>query len=81
MYTFTLMKWQHALKDYKHYLKIERGLSKNSITNYEFDINKLIKYLEENHISVSPIDISVEVVQSFIYEFSRIIEEPIRWTI
>ena len=40
------MKWQYALKDYKHYLKIERGLSQNSITNYEFDIMKLIQYLE-----------------------------------
>ena len=28
------MKWQNALKDYQLYLKIERGLSKNSIDNY-----------------------------------------------
>jgi len=30
MLNFEVMKWQHALKDYKHYLKIERGLSQNS---------------------------------------------------
>jgi integrase/recombinase XerD len=65
------MKWQHALKDYKHYLKIERGLSQNSITNYEFDINKLIKYLETHDIYATPINISTDVVQPFIYEASK----------
>jgi integrase/recombinase XerD len=65
------MKWQHALKDYKHYLKIERGLSQNSITNYEFDINKLIQYLEENDIHSTPITISGHIIQPFIYEVSK----------
>ena len=65
------MKWQNALKDYKHYLKIERGLSKNSITNYEYDINKLIDYLETNNITVSPINISDEEIQPFIYDVSK----------
>ncbi|MGM5470389.1 site-specific tyrosine recombinase XerD [Flavobacteriaceae bacterium LMO-SS05] len=67
------MKWQHALKDYKHYLKIERGLSKNSITNYEFDINKLIRYLEAHEIKTTPIDISIDDVQPFIYEISKVL--------
>jgi integrase/recombinase XerD len=65
------MKWQHALKDYKHYLKIERGLSQNSITNYEFDINKLIFYLETHQINLSPIDITIDQIQPFIYETSK----------
>ncbi|HKK12512.1 MAG TPA: tyrosine-type recombinase/integrase, partial [Flavobacteriaceae bacterium] len=65
------MKWQHALTDYKHYLKIERGLSQNSITNYEFDIKKLIKYLEQHDIKVSPVDISSDIIQPFIYDISK----------
>jgi len=40
------MKWEHALKDYKLYLKIERGLSINSINSYALDIKKLITFLE-----------------------------------
>ena len=28
------MKWIHAINDYKDYLKIERGLSDNSIISY-----------------------------------------------
>jgi integrase/recombinase XerD len=67
------MKWHHALNDYKLYLKIERGLSQNSITNYEFDIKKLIQYLDEHNINVSPIDISNDVIQPFVYELSKVL--------
>ena len=35
------MKWIHAINDYKDYLKIERGLSDNSIISYENDLKKL----------------------------------------
>ena len=47
-YTFNLinaiftMNWSQALKDYKYYLKIERGLSKNSIENYGYDLKNLV---------------------------------------
>jgi integrase/recombinase XerD len=65
------MKWQYALKDYQLYLKIERGLSQNSIDSYSRDIKKLIDYLEKNNTSVSPTKISSEIVQQFIYEIAK----------
>ncbi|MDT0650606.1 site-specific tyrosine recombinase XerD [Autumnicola edwardsiae] len=65
------MKWETALTDYRHYLKIERGLSLNSIQNYSLDIAKLIKFLETNDIKVAPIHISEEIVQQFIYETAK----------
>ncbi|WP_298902777.1 site-specific tyrosine recombinase/integron integrase [uncultured Psychroserpens sp.] len=65
------MKWQAALSDYKYYLKIERGLSANSIANYELDVQKLINYLDVNNITISPVKIDYETIQSFIYEVSR----------
>ena len=67
------MKWQHALKDYQLYLKIERGLSKNSITNYALDVKKLIVYLEVHAINESPLTISTETIQQFIYETSKVV--------
>ncbi|QLE00466.1 site-specific tyrosine recombinase XerD [Galbibacter sp. BG1] len=67
------MKWNHALKDYENYLKIERGLSKNSVTNYCLDIQKLISFLEQNNMAVSPIQISTENLQEFIYETAKTI--------
>ncbi len=65
------MKWKHALKDYQLYLKIERGLSENSIDNYSRDVKKLTRHLEENKISTSPIAISAETIKQFIYEIAK----------
>lgn len=67
------MKWQNAIQDYKNYLKIERGLSKNSIDNYEYDVLKLVNYLERNTINVTPLNISNKTIQPFIYEISKTI--------
>ena len=67
------MKWQQALTDYKLYLQIERGLSKNSIENYSYDIKKLINYLDTNAIIVSPISIDNELIKQFIYSISKTI--------
>lgn len=65
------MKWLQALKDYKLYLKIERGLSENSIDNYSRDVKKLINHLESNHIVTSPISITSDIVQQFIYNSAK----------
>ncbi|EDP70084.1 3-dehydroquinate dehydratase [Flavobacteriales bacterium ALC-1] len=65
------MKWQQAITDYRHYLQIERGLSKNSIENYCYDIKKLIVYLEENALIVSPITTDNAIVKQFIYTISK----------
>ena len=65
------MKWEDALKDYRHYLKLERGLSANSIENYSLDIIKLINYLDVNEIKASPVDISEKTIQEFIYSVSK----------
>ena len=65
------MKWEHALKDYQLYLKIERGLSENSISSYSLDLQKLFLFLEANKIVTSPIQIDKHIVQQFIYEISK----------
>lgn len=65
------MNWQHALQDYKNYLKIERGLSSNSISNYGLDLQKLMDYLREHEIAESPIQIGQETVQQFIYDVAK----------
>lgn len=65
------MDWAQALKEYQNYLRLERGLSENSIINYSLDIKKLIKWLNRNEIEVSPIVISEEIVQKFIYDLSK----------
>ncbi|MFK7832667.1 MAG: site-specific tyrosine recombinase/integron integrase [Winogradskyella sp.] len=65
------MNWKNALNSYKNYLSIERGLSKNSIINYGYDIKKLTLYLEENEINISPISIDHNCIKEFIYGVSK----------
>ncbi|WP_396186990.1 site-specific tyrosine recombinase XerD [Flavobacterium sp.] len=65
------MNWNSYIKSYQSYLRIERGLSKNTIDNYSFDIDRLCLFLEENSIAVSPITISEETIQQFIYSVSK----------
>ncbi|MGI1826613.1 site-specific tyrosine recombinase XerD [Ligilactobacillus salivarius] len=36
--------------DYLHYLKVERGLSENTITSYGIDLKLFLEYLRENEI-------------------------------
>ncbi|MDR5592021.1 site-specific tyrosine recombinase XerD [Christiangramia sp. SM2212] len=65
------MKWQNALQDYRHYLKLERGLSANSIENYSLDVIKLMNYLDVNKIEISPVKITDKNIQEFIYSVSK----------
>ena len=62
--------WQSYIKEYQNYLRLERGLSKNTIENYSFDIEKLVLFLHQHDIAVTPIHISEETIQQFIYEIS-----------
>jgi integrase/recombinase XerD len=71
MFYFVGMNWNRYIKDYQSYLRIERGLSKNTIENYGFDIERLCLFLDTNQIEVSPLKITDETVQQFIYSVSK----------
>jgi integrase/recombinase XerD len=62
--------WLSYLKEYQNYLRLERGLSENTIANYSFDIEKLVAFLVTNTIQESPLTISEVTVQQFIYEIA-----------
>ncbi len=68
-----MMNWQQAIKDYQNYLKIERGLSPNSIVNYTMDLEKLQSYLDEFSIAEKPVHIRRETVQEFIYSIAKVV--------
>jgi integrase/recombinase XerD len=65
-----MSNWKSYIKEYQNYLKLERGLSKNTIDNYTFDVEKLVLFLTQKEINISPIHISEEVIQQFIYEMA-----------
>ena len=66
------MDLHKSLNEYKFYLKIERGLSDNSIKSYETDLNKFIKYINSkkiNHIK--------EIKEIHIKKFIKTIRDKI----
>ncbi len=65
-----MKSWIKLINDYKSYLKIERGLAENSVTNYVFDVQRLLDYLTDKSINVSPLQISEETIQEFIYHIA-----------
>lgn len=65
------MNWFTAINDFKLYLKIERGLSKNTIENYSRDVKKLAVFLELSEIVISPLKIEKEDIQNFIYQIAK----------
>ncbi len=65
------MNWSTYIKSFQSYLKIERGLSQNTIDNYSFDIERLCAFLEANSIAISPVKITEETIQQFIYSVSK----------
>ena len=65
------MKLGTAINNFKTYLKIERGLSDNSIVSYENDINKLSNFLLDKNKSISPIKVSPDIIKEFIYSISN----------
>ena len=65
------MNWSTYIKDYLTYLRIERGLSENTIKNYNFDLQKLVNYLSQHQINHSPINIDQQTLKECIYECSK----------
>lgn len=66
-----MKSWIKFINDYRSYLKIERGLSDNSVVSYIFDVERLVKFLEENGIEVSPLKISEDEIQQFVYSIAQ----------
>lgn len=49
------MQSDPIVQKYKRYLLLEKGLSKNSISAYSTDLNKLLRYVEEKQMSVKEV--------------------------
>jgi integrase/recombinase XerD len=61
-----MMNWNTTLKDYEGFLKLEKGLSLNSIRAYLSDIQKLIQFMEWRQISGGPEALQVEQLHEFL---------------
>ena len=63
--------WRKVNIDYQNYLRLQRGLSQNTVVSYGLDIEKLIGYLEKYNITEPPDTIQVDTLRQFVYEVSK----------
>ena len=61
------MNWDTSIENFKNYLKLERGLSMNSIKSYEFDLIQFKNFMIENTINESPKQCSSSTVKTYLY--------------
>lgn len=58
------MNWSQGIKDFKNYLKLERGLSNNTIVSYELDLEKLAHFSEDENWM--PLILDFDDLQQFV---------------
>lgn len=70
------MHWKKAIEDYTFYLKLEQGLSKNTIESYRFDVIRLANYCQSLGSINHPISLTADTLKSFVYELSKEVQPP-----
>ena len=66
------MTWSEAIENYTNYLRFEKNASENTIEAYVSDLQKLQDFAEQNLMNITPITISYEHLQEFLYQISKI---------
>ena len=66
------MTWSEAIENYANYLRFEKNASENTIGAYVSDLQKLQDFAEQNLMNITPITISYEHLQEFLYQVSKI---------
>ncbi len=63
--------YSDQLKGFKSYLKLEKGLSANSISAYVRDLQKLIVFIEENYTDKKLEDLSPTILSEFVQDIAQ----------
>lgn len=58
--------WEQQIRDFGHYLRLERSLSDNTVEGYMADIHKLRQFLDLKHKTVRPRDVSSAILRDFL---------------
>lgn len=61
-----MSSWTPLLRQFQHYLKIERSLSENSILAYQQDMEKLSRYMEKNFPDTPPTQVTLQHLRYFV---------------
>ena len=70
------MQWKKAIEDYSFHLRLEQGLSENTIESYQFDVNRLVRYCEKLSSKITPISLKADTLKDFVFELSKEVQPP-----
>ncbi len=60
------MSWDHYIKDFEAFLRLEKSLSVNSIEAYLGDVSKLASYLEYRSLAIDPSGVDMNLLRDFV---------------
>lgn len=66
------MNWDSYIKQFGHYLKLERSLSANSIEAYLHDVQKLSQFISMKDEKASPLKLNRKDLQAFLQYISEL---------
>ena len=66
------MEWRQTLKDFEGFLKLEKGLSHNSIVAYISDIRKLMQFMELQQMEGGPDELDHDQLYNFLVWISEL---------
>lgn len=70
------MQWKKAIETYSFYLRLEQGMSENTIESYQYDVNRLANYCQTLQSNNSPILLSAATLKDFVYQLSKEVKPP-----
>ncbi len=65
------MTWNEKIKDFENFLKFERNFSDNTLDSYLRDLRKLRDYAESELENTTPLEISYENIQEYLFQLSK----------
>jgi integrase/recombinase XerD len=68
------MNWDRSIIDFKTYLKLERGMSINTVKSYTRDLKKLHSWLITDESDENPITISGATIKGFNHDLAQKVE-------
>jgi integrase/recombinase XerD len=68
--------WTPLIRQFRHYLTLERSLSANSIEAYTRDVQKLADYVGIDFPSKSPLDLDLENLRKFVTTLAKLEISP-----
>jgi len=64
--------WPQLIRQFRHYLTLERSLSANSIEAYTRDVQKLADYVGNEFPSKSPLELELEHLRKFVTALAKL---------